>query len=200
MRQPTLMETHDLAPRFRSLERHRSVLALASLTTLAAVAQLWPSPGYAVAPRPVVPTDSGKWHAAVVDAATTLNTPYPIVGLVAQQVADKVDGLPGVRATTTVAAGLTSPVEADRGQVMRFQNGGQVKWSLPVSLMAPTTQVAAGQPMPYGLGLSLYFRHHGASSERIEGWMPIASLAGANQTWQLALFLRRGVPVLARRN
>ncbi len=200
MRQPTLTPTHHHAPRFPSQRPHRAASAAATLTALSAVALLWTTPGYSVAPRPVVPTDSGKWYAASVDAATILYTPYATAGLVAQQVADKVDGLPGVQATTTVASGLSAPVDGDRGQVMRFQNGGQVKWSLPVALMAPTTQIVAGQTMPFGLGMSLFFRHHGAASERVEGWMPLASMAKSNQTWQLALFLRRGVPVLARRN
>ncbi len=173
----------------------------ASVAATLVVAFLCARPAAAVPPRVVVPQDANVFHASAVDAFLPNTPPYPVDGLIARHFGTFISGLPDVSLVSMDVNGYAlAKADAERGYVAQFENKGRLRISLPVALVAKTTQMVDGKPQPFGLGVSLFYRFDQPPAQRVTGWMPLVSLGQLSQPWSLAVLLKSGVPVLARKN
>ncbi len=161
---------------------------------------LLPSLALAAPPRVLVPTESGAFHASPVDATLPVAPIYPRNGFVARQIGPFVSGIAGVGSKSIDFKGKASSLLDQGVHGLRFNNGGRVRMTLPTAVMAPNTQMIDGKPQPFGMGLSFFYRFDKPSNQRVNGWLPLVSLGKIGAGWQVAVLLRNGIPVIARRH
>lgn len=175
----------------------RTCQARPTVLVAALVALLLPGLAMAV-PKVVVPGATGNLHAAGIDQVRPLSESIPVTGAVARSVGYFVNGVADSKLRSDLNInGFSAVQDPTRGLISSFNGPGRFGWELPTAILSSKTQILDGKALPYGMGVSLMYRHHLAAAQRVNGWAPLVALGQLNQPWAFAILLKNGVPVVA---